>query len=381
MIFLKLNNVGENRSISSREPLEYSDVSEDDQSNSERSSKSGGRPKARNWIFTWNNPPTEARAKLEQFGTGNCKYLRYQPEKGQNGTIHLQGMFMCTRLEYLTALKRKLSSAPHFEVMRGTPQQAADYCWKDDTRVEDGHFTQCEVGDRSALRCRRGKRSDLDEIGAQIIAGTGITDIAQRNPGSYIRYNKGFEKLGARFRPARNFNTTVYWLHGSTGTGKTRAVFEQVACMHWKTGGERWQLYTKDPKTKWWDGYESQGCAVIDDYRVDCCTFATLLRMFDRYAFPVEFKGGYVEFRARMLFITTPKSVLDTWSGRSEEDLKQLTRRIEHEIAFVGSDIATWCDEKEPRILPGIDITAAELVAWRGICDKEEIPKYSDIFS
>jgi len=237
------------------------------------------------------------------------------------------------------------------------------------------------VGDRSCLRRCSGKRSDLDEIGAQIIAGTGITDIAKRNPGSYIRYNKGFEKLGARFRNARNFNTTVYWLYGSTGTGKSRAVFEQIACMHWKIGTERWQLYTKDPKTKWWDGYESQGCAIIDDYRVDCCTFATLLRMFDRYAFPVEFKGGYVEFRARTLFITTPKSVVDTWAQRSEEDLKQLTRRIEHEIEFTGGPIATWADEKSPQILPGIDITAEELVAWREIAENDEIPKYETVFN
>lgn len=356
-------------------------MSEDNTTDSARSTKGSGRPKARNWIFTWNNPSAQAREDLQRFGTECCKYLRYQPEKGKNGTIHLQGMFMCRQRLLLTSLKRKLSAEPHFEVMRGTPQQAADYCWKDDTRVQDGHFSQCEVGDRSNLGRRSGKRSDLDEIGAQIISGTGITDIAKRNPGSYIRYNKGFEKLGARFRNPRNFNTTVYWLFGPTGSGKSRAVFEQISCMHWKAGGERWQLYTKDPKTKWWDGYESQGCAVIDDYRVDCCTFATLLRMFDRYAFPVEFKGGYVEFRARMLFITTPKSVHDTWAGRSEEDLKQLTRRVDHEIGFNGSAIAAWGDEKAPKILPGIDITPQELVAWRGVAEKDEIPKYESLFN
>ena len=80
------------------------------------------------------------------------------------------------------------------------------------------------------------------------------------------------------------------------------------------------------------------------------------------------------------MFITTPKSVVDTWAQRSEEDLKQLTRRIEHEIEFSGGPISTWADEKEPRILPGIDITAAELVKWREIAELDEIPKFAEVF-
>ena len=42
----------------------------------------------------------------------------------------------------------------------------------------------------------------------------------------------------------------------------------------------------------------------------------------------VETKGGTVEFVATTIYITTPKTPIDTWATRSEEDIAQLTRRI-----------------------------------------------------
>jgi hypothetical protein len=43
----------------------------------------------------------------------------------------------------------------------------------------------------------------------------------------------------------------------------------------------------------------------------------------------VEYKGGSTEFRAKIVWVTTPKSPKDTWEGRSDEDIAQLLRRVE----------------------------------------------------
>lgn len=108
-----------------------------------------------------------------------------------------------------------------------------------------------------------------------------------------------------------------------TGTGKSRKAFEQYP-----------QAYYKMPTTKWWDGYDRHEVVVVDDYRTNMCTFGELLRLFDRYPLLVELKGGTVNFLAKTIVITTPKSPRETWEGRCEEDLQQLLRRIEHVVHF-----------------------------------------------
>ena len=58
------------------------------------------------------------------------------------------------------------------------------------------------------------------------------------------------------------------------------------------------------------------------------CTFSELLRLLDRYPMQVETKGGSVAFNSPLIIITAPQSPMDMWSGRTQEDLQQLLRRI-----------------------------------------------------
>jgi len=126
---------------------------------------------------------------------------------------------------------------------------------------------------------------------------------------------------------ARSFKTEVYWYYGPTGTGKSRAANVEAPHAYWKS-----------PVDKWWDGYSGQEDVIVDDYRRDLCTFATLLRLFDRYPLRVEYKGGSCEFRSKRIFITSPKSPKDTWTEgekpRTDEDIQQLLRRITKIVHF-----------------------------------------------
>jgi len=110
----------------------------------------------------------------------------------------------------------------------------------------------------------------------------------------------------------------VYWYYGPTGCGKSRAAFEEAGL----------EAYVKMPTNKWWDGYEGEENVIVDDYRADFCTFADLLRFFDRYPMRVEYKGGSTQFLAKNIWITTPYSPERTWEKQSAEKLDQLIRRI-----------------------------------------------------
>jgi len=74
---------------------------------------------------------------------------------------------------------------------------------------------------------------------------------------------------------------------------------------------------------------------IIDDYRKDFCKFSELLRLLDRYPLRLQIKGGTVEFVARHIYITCPLAPIAIWESRTEEDIAQLTRRIEEVRNFV----------------------------------------------
>lgn len=45
--------------------------------------------KVRNWCFTLNNP--ELAIDIDKLLSADTKYITFQQEKGENGTLHLQG--------------------------------------------------------------------------------------------------------------------------------------------------------------------------------------------------------------------------------------------------------------------------------------------------
>jgi len=273
--------------------------------------------------FTLNNYTDDEVANLRLLpGGGALKYLVFQFEIGENGTHHVQGYAYAKDAKSLASWKTLISPRSHIERARGTPEQCRDYCTKEETRQPGTEpFIWGELPEQ-------GKRTDLDGVFALIKEGKSESEILEADPTSFIKYTNGIKRAMVLHAPLRSWKTTVFWWHGSTGSGKSREAFERFPEAYWKP-----------PASKWWDGYDGQQTVIIDDYRRDLCTFGELLRLFDRYPFYVETKGGTRSFVARQIVVTSPRSPRDTWQGRADEDLGQLERRIE-EVRLIGDLVA-----------------------------------------
>lgn len=283
--------------------------------------------RVRNWCFTLNNYVPNDREELARgFADGGIRYAVYQPERGSANTPHLQGYVVFKNARTLRGVRGFFGGRGHWEQAYQSAEVNYQYCTKESTRDREADFGPVELGSRSDCRgagSGRGHRTDLDAIADSVRSGATIEQIAQDYPKEIILHSRGISTLQAIYAKRRSEPPSVYWFYGPTGSGKSRLASEESPDAYWK-----------DPTSQWWDGYDGEADVIIDDYRRDFCTFASLLRLFDRYPLKVQIKGGYVNFRPQRIYITTPKSVEDTWEGRTSEDLAQLSRRITQERFF-----------------------------------------------
>lgn len=98
------------------------------------------KSRAKHWCITINNPSVADRSMFENIKELTIYYI-YGEEIGASGTEHLQCYIAFTKQTTLATLKRYWPRA-HFEIARGTPAQASDYCKKDGKYVEHGTVPQ-----------------------------------------------------------------------------------------------------------------------------------------------------------------------------------------------------------------------------------------------
>ena len=91
---------------------------------------------ARSFMVTvWHKTPEEFLSGLD---TNVIKYGIWQLEKAPStGELHIQGYFEFRKPMRVPAVKRAVASqSAHVEERNGTPQEAKDYCSKEETREE-----------------------------------------------------------------------------------------------------------------------------------------------------------------------------------------------------------------------------------------------------
>lgn len=248
--------------------------------------------RSRNFVFTLNNYTAEEEEAVKVW---ECVYLIFGKEVGESGTPHLQGYVSFEHQRTLQALK-KLSLRAHWEIARGTPKQASEYCEKDGIVFEKGTrpMSQAEKGDA-------GKRS-FDEAFVLYKAKK------YEEMGQFALQLKSFDYLDAKLMKRDLVVTQLddlvnEWHWGVPGSGKSHVRYDHPGHYVKKT-------------SKWWNGYTNQEVVVMDEFsRYHVALTDDLKEWAGEHAFPAETKCGQLEIRPKKMIVTSQENPAGFWTG------------------------------------------------------------------
>ncbi len=263
----------------------------------------------KSWCFTTNNyAPTEPTSTIERLRESALLAVIGKEIAPGTGTPHLQGYVQFKQRKRFSQVKAILPTGSHIEPAKGSPKQNLDYCSKSGDYVTIGSFPT-------------GKHTSLHLVCEKLKSGTPLSEIARDDSETYVRHHRGLEKLAQVLGEStvRDYKTHCAVFIGPTGVGKSRLAAER--CRSEPT-------YYK-PRGKWWDGYSGQSNVIIDDF-YGWIEFDEMLRILDRYPHRVPVKGGFTQFLAKSVYITSNKPVTQWYSFPSYlTQIHALLRRID----------------------------------------------------
>lgn len=268
----------------------------------------------RSWCFTY-YPTNDERDHLWFRELGKSKGVRYMIVGKEIGEkcekLHYQGYISFKNAKTFKQTKKwfKLDKI-HIEEAKGNDIHNQRYCSKDDNLI-------IEVGEP----IKQGKRSDIAKAVEIVKATNSMGEVMEQVPNyQACRHAELYLKYKEKKRPIGKID--VIWIYGSSGSGKTRKVYED---------NEGKDIFCP-VSYKWWEGYDGHEIVLLDDIRRDYCKFHELLKLLDIYPFRVETKGGSRQVQFKKIYITAPYSPTEMWYNHSAEDIYQLERRITHTV-------------------------------------------------
>ncbi len=235
----------------------------------------------------------------------SLSWIKGQLERGESGYEHWQLIVALSSKGSLATVKSIFGNTCHAELSRS--EAAEQYVWKDATSVEGTRF---EWG---AKPIRRNSKTDWESVWTSAKSGDLESIPAHVRVTSY----RTLQSIRAdhEFVPAIERVCYVFW--GATGTGKSRRAWAEAGL----------NAYSKDPRTKFWCGYQGQTNVVLDEFRggID---ISHILRWLDRYPVRVEIKGGSRPLMATTIWITSNLSPNDWYKDCDPETVAALRRRL-----------------------------------------------------
>lgn len=209
-------------------------------------------------------------------------WSRGQLEEGDGGYLHWQLIVAFAKKESIRGVKELFGEKAHCELSRSAA--ASEYVWKEETRVSG---TQFQFGERPF---KRNDPADWDIVWESATAGKLLSIPADIR----IRYYRTLRAISSDFAQPVGMERSCFVFWGRTGSGKSRRAWDEAGL----------EAYPKDPRTKWWSGYNGQANVVIDEFR-GAIDISHLLRWLDRYPVSVEIKGSSVPLTAECFWITS----------------------------------------------------------------------------
>ncbi len=242
------------------------------------------REKSKHWCFTINNP----REGYAIYDPHIMQYMILGQERGlRTGTPHYQG-YVCFDIRKRLAGVKKVFPHAHLERMRGTVEQAVEYCKKEGNYREHGVKPKCantmlqEKWDQAYYNARLG-HFDAIPKGMLIRNYHALKRVEQDNP---IRPNT---------LPTRD----NVWIVAPSGYGKST-----YARRHYP------DFYDKAPN-KWFVGYKGEETVLCDDFGPKQCEYLGwyIKRWADVFPFPMETKGGGKLIRPKHIIVTSQYTI------------------------------------------------------------------------
>lgn len=327
-----------------------------------RKKRKGPQPKSRGWCFTWNNPSCfkETDSKEEQLNQltaymatlyvthqRSMRYIIGGIERGESGTLHIQGYMYFVNAVTLSHLKGILPQA-HFEMQRGTCEQARDYCKKDGQFVEYGEppMSQNQKGLKSAEIFRtiiaHAERNDLDAIKSY-------------HPSLYLRHYSTLQRIATSCltKPCDLLDYPGIWIYGTSGSGKSHIVRALGLPFYDKL------------LNKWWDGYAHEPIVLLDDIDPENAKHlhGFFKRWTDIYSFTCEVKNGTKSYRPCVVIYTSQYSIAQVF-GSNPESLEAMQRRCKSfeitrenrvlQLSVVKSQVEGLIDRRTNQLAPSV---------------------------
>ena len=261
----------------------------------------------RPWVFTFNNPTPGEINLLRTTTPGQSDFLVWQLERGDGGTLHVQGYVLwkrkCRQLSCRTALGGRAHCEPRF----GTHAQAYEYCTKEETRLE-GPF---ETGEPPV---GAGHRSDLDNLRRDLDQAATLLKVSENHFPLFLRYYGNIVRyMDLHTTPRSSFDGAhIYW--GVTGSGKSYKAFADNPTAYIIPGGSH----------VWYDGYAGESTIIFDEFEPKSTTFESILRVCDKYPLRLPVKGGFVHCLATSVYFT---SNYDPREWYPDRDFSPMARR------------------------------------------------------
>jgi len=259
----------------------------------------------RNWCFTLTK---EVSLDWESLIGDVITYICVGDEIGESGYKHWQGYAEFSKPMSRNNAKKMFHDKMHLKQRFGTQEQAINYCKK------DGNFQEFGV------RKKQGKRSDLDACREMIKEGKKNYEIVEEVTSfQAVKCLDTLRYMMVKPRP-KDVKPKVYWIYGPTGTGKTVKAKEILG-----------EYDDCDYHNNFLIGYTGSKNVLFDDFRGGI-PLHILLRMLDYGQCTVNVKNGSVFFAAEVVVITAPWGPAKVFKNAKDENIGQLTRRIDELI-------------------------------------------------